>query len=136
MKSFQVISAIAIAALAAGCQSTTAKGPGPVSLTIMKPADQSLRPGEINTVSIVVVREGFRSDVQVVFSDLPDGVKVLESQRRFTGNDIMLSYTLHAANDAPQVQRAPVTVTARGPDGLTASETFHVTVMEAQAGMK
>jgi hypothetical protein len=136
MKSFQIFSAIAIAALATGCQSTTAKGPGNVRLTIMKPADQALRPGEINQVSIVVLREGFQSDVQLSFSGLPDGVVVLESDRRFTGNDIMLTYTLHASNDAPEVRKAPVLVTATGPDGLTATEKFHVTVLAAQAGMR
>jgi hypothetical protein len=136
MKFFLLFPVIAIAVLAAGCQSTTAKGAGAVKMTLVRPVDQSLRPGEINTVSVMILRENFYSDVRISFSGLPEGVKVLEGDRRFKQDDIVVDFTLHAANDAPQARDVPVTVTATGPDGLTASEMFHVTVLAPQAGMR
>lgn len=120
----------------AGCASTTAEGTGERRITIARPMDQTLRRGEINKVAVTILRQGFRSDITIRFDGLPSGVKVLETDRRFTEDDIIVSYTLHAANDAPSVKEAPVTVTAEGPDGLAASEIFHVTVKVEETGMK
>lgn len=136
MTPIRCMSAIALAAIAAGCHSTTVQGRGDLRITIVRPSDQSIRPGEINKVAIVVTRSGFRTDIRVRFAGLPKGVRVIETDRNFSEDDIVVSFTLHAANDAPPVEEALVKVTAEGPEGLAATETFRVTVRSAHSGMR
>ncbi|KAF0246154.1 MAG: hypothetical protein FD180_985 [Planctomycetota bacterium] len=136
MKNLIVLSLVAATVSMAGCRYTTATGTGDRSISIVRPLDQTLRRGEINRVAVTVLRRGFRSDILIEFDGLPSGVKVIETARRYAESDIFVSYTLYAANDAPAVHEALVTVTAKGPGGLSASEIFQVTVKAEETGMK
>jgi len=136
MKNLILVPLLAVAVAMPGCRTTTARGTDDRRITIVPPLDQSLRHGEINKVAITVLRKGFSSDITIRFDGLPSGVRVIEADRRFTEDDVIVSYTLHAANDAPVIREALVTVTAEGPEGLAASEVFHVTVKAEETGMK
>lgn len=136
MKNSLMLPLLAAVVAVSGCSSTTASGSRDRSITIVRPSDQTLRRGEINKVAIAILRQGFRADIQVSFEGLPAGVRVIEADRRFTEDDVVVTYTLFADNDAPPVREARVMVTAEGPDGLSASEVFHVTVDAGETGMK
>lgn len=131
MKSFLTLTALAIACLVSGCKSTTAtSGPEQKKLTILKPADQSMSRGDTNKVMITVVRENFATDVPIRFDNLPEGVRLVETDKTMDYNDYVVTYTLYADVDASLVSGHIVTVTAEGPDGLAASEQFELTVKD------
>lgn len=115
--------------LAAGCEKTTSTDAKGRKLTLLKPMDQALKRGELNKVNITIGREGFSAPVEIRFENLPRGLQVVEKSS-IAGDRNMQAYTLHADNDAALVANQEVRVVAEGPEGLTASETFKVTVKE------
>ncbi|MBI2921431.1 MAG: hypothetical protein HYY18_10150 [Planctomycetes bacterium] len=132
MKRFLVLAGFALALVLTGigCGTTSATGPGDKKLTLVKPANQTLNRGDINRIAITVVRENIAPDIPIRFTNLPDGVKVIEKDKKFEEDEIIVNYTLFAANDADLVEGHVVKVTAEGPDGLAVTETFEVSVKE------
>lgn len=118
------------AALGTGCASSTAKGAGGRELTLVRPASQTLHRGDTNRVDIMVTRENIPQDVSVHFTDLPRGVKVVEADRKVKPDEVIVTYTLFAANDADVVSNHQAKVTAEGPGGLTATEPLVVTIKQ------
>ncbi len=96
----------------------------------MKPANQTLRRGDTNQVAILLMRENVPADVPVRFDNLPAGVKVVEKDRKVKEGELIVNYTLYAANDADLVSGHKVKVTASEPEGLGVTESFEVTVKE------
>lgn len=129
MRSILSLAMVAVVASSVAC-SSTATGKDDRKITLVRPANQTLRRGEINKVAITVVRKNISTDVAVKFQHLPAGVKVIEEDRKMKPEEIIVSYTLHADNSADLVTNHNVEVTAEGPDGLAASEVFEVTVKE------
>jgi hypothetical protein len=131
MKSFLVMSGFVLAVLLPlGCASTSASGSDGKKLSMLKPVNQTLKRGDTNKIMITVWRESISSDVSVRFANLPDGVKVIEQDKKVKDSDTIVNYTLFAANDAGLVSGQVVHVTAEGPDGLAVTESFEVTVKE------
>lgn len=132
MKRLMILSAIAVACIlpGLGCSSTTAKGDGSRKLTMVKPSNQTLKRGDTNKVMITLVRENINSEVSVRFDNLPQGVKVIEQDKKIQNDETIVNYTLFASNDAGLVSGNVVKVTAEGPDGLSVTESFEVTVKE------
>ncbi len=121
--------AIALVLVALGCEQTSVEGPTGKKLTLLQPTSQSLKRGETNTISITVTRSNFADAVSVKFSDLPKGTTVVESKKIDADKNIG-TYTLHSAPDADLVANHVAKVTVEGPDGMTATETFKITVTE------
>jgi len=122
----RTITLMFLCALAA-CTSTV-KGPGDTSLTLVRPADQSMRQGETNEVSIMIQRENFSKAVPVSFSGLPSGVKIIEKDREIRSGDAVRTFTLYADNDAGLVSNHEVLVTVEGPGGTKVTEIFLLSV--------
>jgi hypothetical protein len=116
--------------LGTGCASSTAKGPAGRELTLVRPAHQTLRRGETNRVDIVLLRENIPTNVGLQFSELPRGVKVVEADRKVKPDEVIVTYTLFAANDADLVSNHQAKVTAEGPDGLRATESLAMTIKQ------
>lgn len=132
MKAMLMLMGIAVVfALAGlGCSSTTASGSSGQKLTMLRPADQTLKRGDTNEVAITLLRRDFNSDASVRFANLPSGVKVIEKDRTIQEDDFIVNYTLFAENDADLVSGHVVNVTVEGPDGLAVTESFELTVTE------
>ena len=130
MKPIISLGLLCAAALVAGCASSTSKGTGGRELTIVRPASQTLHRGQTNRVAIVVRRENIPSNVTIQFDQLPKGVSVVEADRKVQPGELGVDYTLVAANDADLVANHQARVTAKAPDGLSASETLTLTVKQ------
>lgn len=117
----------ALLALATGCEKTTATSPTGQKLTLFKPANQALKQGETDDVTVRILRENFEGEVRVSFQDLPSGVSVVSPGPIPAGKDSAV-YTLHAAPDAGLVGNHMARVTAEGPGGLSATEMFGISV--------
>jgi hypothetical protein len=111
----------------AACTSTV-KGPDETSLTLARPADQSMRQGETNQVSIMIQRQNFSKAVPVDFSGLPSGVKIIEKDLEIPSGDATRTFTLYADNDAELVSNHKVLVTVEGPGGTKVTEIFRLSV--------
>lgn len=128
------LAGIAVAAITAatGCDqmSSTVSGKSGKKLTLVSLADQTVRQGDANKLGVTIVRQDFDSVVTISIADLPSGVSVaggsnLEIPK---GSLKMDSMTLVAARDAAVVKDHRVAVTAKGPDGISVTEYFNLTV--------
>jgi hypothetical protein len=123
---------ILIAAMAilggAGCEKSTVSANGK-KLTVVKPADQTIKRGETNEVKIVIKRDDFRDPVSVRFEGLPTGVKVQDESRQIAAEENSATFTLRAEPDAALTKDQMVYVTVSGP-GLKTEESFKLTVKD------
>lgn len=115
---------------ACGKMSSTVTGTSGRQLTIIAPADQSLRQGDANKVTLAIVRKNFDDAVEIEISDLPSGVSVAGGTTLTipSGTLKIDSMTLVAENDAALVSDHRVSVTAKGPDGISVTEFFKLNV--------
>lgn len=128
-----ILLSIALVPVFTGCKSSKVEKQDPVTgeeyrLTLLKPADQTIRQGEMNKVAIAINRDNFSDPVTVRFDNLPRGIHVMESEKKIESGENIVSYTLHADPDADLVGKHLVNVTVEGPDGLATTETFALTV--------
>jgi hypothetical protein len=128
--SYRSVLAVAAAVALAACSSTTARNPDRPgeALTLVKPADQSLRRGETNKVSVFVSREAFDAPVDLKVDNLPKGLEVVETKPRVEAGSTQTEITLYAHPDADLVTGHAVRVTAVARNDLKAVEWFHVAV--------
>jgi hypothetical protein len=122
--------AAALLVFIGGCQKTTVEGPSGKKLTLVKPADQTVKRGETNEVLVVVTRDNFRDPVEVKFENLPAGVQVLDAANKIATEDKTAKYTLKAEPNAALVDNHEVKVTVIGPDGMKATESFRLSVKD------
>jgi hypothetical protein len=127
MKTFTKLALLALLAAGIGCDRTTAEVPSGKKLTLFKPANQAMRQGETNDISVAIHRENFEGDVRVSFENLPAGVSVIGANPIPAGRDREI-FTLHAAPDAKLVGHHMASVTVEGPEGLKATELFGISV--------
>jgi hypothetical protein len=113
------------------CSSTTSTSERTgAALTIVEPADQSIRQGDTNKIMIAVTRDNFDAPVRIRFTGLPAGVSIGESDPTIPSGDNIKEFTLRADQDAAIVTNHYVRVTAIGQDGLETTEAFQLTVRE------
>lgn len=124
----KILPAILVVAVVAACATSKVDGPGGTSLTLVRPSNQALEPGETNEISIAVVRSNFRGAVPISFSGLPRGVRVVETDLYIAADDSIRTFTLYADPGAAPAVDQVVHVRAEGPDGIATTETFLVTV--------
>ncbi|MFO0982890.1 MAG: hypothetical protein U1E76_14360 [Planctomycetota bacterium] len=130
MERFSLVMVLAVLMIgAAGCEKSTVGARGK-RLTLMKPADQTIKQGETNSVMITIRRDDFRDPVTIRFADLPAGVQVQDESREIAAEDKTATFTLRAAPDAALTKEHLVRVTASGPDGLETEESFKLTVKD------
>jgi hypothetical protein len=125
-----ILAAFAALMLSAACEHATVKDAQGNKLTLLKPADQTVRQGETNQVSVVIDRSGFTDPVSIEFAGLPAGVRVVEADRKIARGDHTANFTLQADANAALVSTQAVTVTAYTPTGSAASKEFYVTVKQ------
>lgn len=112
--------------LVVGCEKSTVEGPDAKKITLVKPADQSVTRGSTEKVAIVVTRSNFSGPVTIAFDNLPKGVSVADDGGKLEGNE--RTFVLTASSDADLVDRHAVNVTASGPDGMSVTEQFRLSV--------
>lgn len=110
--------------------SSTVSGPSGRKLSLVKPADQSVRQGDAEKFAVVIVRQKFDEAVELVVADLPKGVSIAGGKSLIipAGAVKLDSMTLVADADAAVVKDHRVSLTAKGPDGISVTEFFTVTV--------
>jgi len=113
-----------------GCKQTAVEGPSGKKLTLMKPADQSIKRGETNQVKVSINRDNFRDAVSIMFEDLPNGVQVQDKDKKIAPEETSATFTLVADPKADLVTNHNVKVTASATDGMKVTEVFKVTVKE------
>ncbi|KAF0244231.1 MAG: hypothetical protein FD180_2741 [Planctomycetota bacterium] len=121
--------AITLVLGALGCEKTSVEGASGKKLTLLQPASQTLKRGETNQIAITVARSNFADPVAVKFSNLPKGTTVVEDKKIDADKNIG-TYTLHSGPDADLVTNHVAKVTVEGPGGMTATESFQITVKD------
>lgn len=115
--------------VAVGCEGTTVTNQGgDKKLTLMPPSNQTLYQGGTDPIKISIRRDKFTDAVTVTFDQLPSGVDVAENNLKIPSDGSAANFTLRAAADAKLVENHPARVTVTGPDGMTASENFKLSV--------
>lgn len=117
---------------AVGCQSEdTVEGTQGRALTLTAPEPVTLRRGEIVSVPLTIERTDLDQEVSVSFSQLPDGVSVVDEDKNIVGTEG--TYRLQADDDADLVanHRAQVTVTAVDTE-IAVSQPIEITVEQVE----
>ena len=130
IRTTSILAALAALLLCPACEHATVKDPQGNKLTLLKPADQTVRQGETNQVAVVIDRSGFADPVTIEFAGLPAGVRVVEADRKIPSGDHTANFTLQADANASVVAKQAVKVTAYTPDGSAASKEFYLTVKQ------
>jgi hypothetical protein len=131
--------AVALLVGGTGCptgEKKTAAGEGGKKLSVKSPADTSVNPGETATIVVDITRDKFNDPVVLMFTGLPDGVSIMESDMTISKDVSTSKLTLKADSDAKPVDDHKVTVSASG-GGMKPEATFKVTVKKgADIGKK
>lgn len=121
-----VLAAFAIA----GCERTTVEGTNDKKLTLTKPMDATITRGDTAKVTVAVARSNFEGPVTADFKNLPNGVTVVDDSGKIEGSE--RTFVLKAAESADMVSNHAALVSVHGPDGMTATEEFEITVKQAK----
>lgn len=124
----KILPVILVVAVVAACSTSKVSGPDGASLTLVRPSNQTLEPGETNKISIAVMRSNFDGAVPISFSGLPSGIRVVERDLSIPADDSIRTFTFYADPSVAPVVDQIVRVRAEGPGGIAATETFLVTV--------
>lgn len=119
---------MSLAFIGTGCEKTTVEGPAGKKLTLIKPANQTLARGASEKVTVRITRSNFEDPVDIQFKDLPAGVTLVDGSTKIEKNE--RTFVLSASPNADLVGNHVALVTATGPDGLSATEQFNITVKE------
>jgi hypothetical protein len=119
---------MSVAILGTACEKTTVEGPSGKKLTLVKPANQTIARGASEKVTVMIKRTNFTEAVSIQFKDLPAGVTVVDGTTQIEQNDH--TFVLSASPTADLVGNHVASVTATGPEGLSATEQFNITVKE------
>ena len=119
---------LALLSLGAGCNQTTVEGEGGRMLTLKKPLDQTLIRGKTNGVRVEIDRRDVLGPVAVEIDQLPAGVQVVGADVEIPRDSESVTVTLHADPGAETVRNHRVTVTAKAPPDLAATEVFSISV--------
>ncbi len=110
-----------------GCQQSSTTESGAKKLTLTKPSDVTIKPGETAKVSVSIKRTNFRDPVMVLFEGLPAGVTVEDKDQKIAAEATSAQFTLKAAADAkPEAGKEVKVVVESG--SLKETEPFKVTI--------
>lgn len=129
MKSLLLLSAlIVIGGVVGGCEKKTATGKSGAALTVYKPMNETIKPGDKGEVDVRVNRDDFEGPVTVVVTDLPPGVRLTNATMVIPKDDSKLTLQLAADPTATQVKDHVVRVRVSGNGLNPPEETFKITV--------
>jgi hypothetical protein len=112
---------------ALGCgERATVEGTGGRKLTLVGPDGVTVKQGDIAEMKVAIKRENLGAPVQVTITNLPAGVKAIDSGMSIVGSEGI--FHLQAEGDAALVANHQATLTAAAPEGIAASVAFSVTV--------
>jgi hypothetical protein len=111
-----------------GNEKTTVKGEGDRQLTLSPPGGVTVHRGDVAEVKIEVERKDVAGSLSVDFDDLPEGVSVVNKDKKIEGDSE--TYSLKADTDAALVENHQAKVTVKGPDRMAATQTLRVTVKQ------
>ncbi len=112
-----------------GCkkgETKTGEGEGGKKLSVTAPGATDVKQGDSATVTVKISRTKFTDPVTVEFSNLPDKVKVVETDMTILKDKEEGKFTLKALDDAP-VESKEATVKVSGA-GITQEAKFKVNV--------
>lgn len=110
-KLFMIVMILAAGAISCDRESGTVEGKGDTALTLTVPDDFSIQRGQMQKMDITIEREDLEGEVSIEFSDLPDGVEVIDADKKIVGDEGI--YTLKASDDAALVSGHEVMITAK-----------------------
>jgi hypothetical protein len=119
---------LVLALAVAGCEKTTVEGPNGKALKLTKPSDTTIIRGDTAKVAVVVARTNFTGPVTANFNNLPNGVSVVDAGGTIEGTE--RTFVLKASDTADMVGNHAAKISVSGPDGMTATEEFEITVKE------
>jgi hypothetical protein len=108
---------------------TSLEGTEP-QLTLTKPQDQTLEPGEANDVCLEIGRKNIQKPVTVEIDQLPEGVRVTDAKVKIDRDNESVTVTLRADAASNSVSNHSVVVTAKAPPDLQVTEVFKVSVTQ------
>ena len=112
-----------------GCQKTVVRGPEGKELAMTLPMwGVTAYRGQSTPVEIKIDRTNFTDKVTVSMSQLPNGVDVSPATQ--TVETDAATFILKTSPTANLVTKQAVTVTIAGPNGMQATDYFHLTVKE------
>lgn len=112
----------------AGCEKTTVEGPNAKSLTLKQPSGTTIQRGNTAKVDVLVTRSNFSGPVTAEFNNLPSGVSLVDAGGKIEGSE--RTFVLKASPNADMVANHKAKVSIHGPDGMTATEEFEITVKD------
>src|SRR5262249_54983820 len=122
---------VALLAGTTGCpkggERKTVEGEGGKKLSVKAPGDTSVKQGDTAPITVSITREKFNDPVELKFTDLPEGVIIVENDLTIAKDINESKLTLKAATGAKPVDDHKVTVTASG-GGMKQDVSFKVTV--------
>jgi len=107
---------------------TTVRGERGEKLTLVRPASQTVRRGDAETMTIRLKRSGISEPVNITVSQLPAGIEAVDMPKSTQSDAVEV--VLRASPSADLVANQQVMVTATGPNGMSATETFRLTVKD------
>ncbi len=128
IRTFALSLLLAAAAGLGACEKQTAVGLSGEKLTIYKPSDEHIQQGETGEVDVRVNRSKFDGPLTVAISDLPAGIHVTNTSMTIPSDDSKLTLNLSADATATVVKDQVVNVRVTSANGITASESFKITV--------
>jgi hypothetical protein len=119
-----------IATIGCSGQKETAKGEGGKELKVTAPGNTSIDQGESKEITVKIKREKFEDPVKVEFSQLPDGVKITESDMTIDKGATEKTFTLKADPKAKPEDNHKVKVSASAGEMKAGPVEFTVNVKE------
>ena len=112
---FKTVCMLTLAAtlLLGGCREEATVEGERGELTLTKPDDMDLVRGQAAKVNIHIDRDDAEGEVAITFSGLPQGVRVVDADKKIAAGADEATYNLQVADDAALVQNHKATVTAK-----------------------
>jgi hypothetical protein len=135
MKWMSLIAALGLVVGLVGCntnpaKSTSVKGAGGKELELTPPGNTTVMQGKEEKIKVGISRTNFDEPVEIAFEQLPDGVTIKEAEKVIPKDKDSGEFTLVPAEKAPIKENHVVKITAKGPDEMSTTSEFKLTVKE------
>ena len=128
-KQFLLVAAIAAFALAGCTKSASVENQMSGKLTLSPPTAVTVQRGGMSKAEIQISRQDLTGDVAIRFTNLPNGVDIVESDSKIVGD--FGTFTLRATDTADLVENFSADVTASGgPGNVSVSAPISISVTE------
>jgi hypothetical protein len=129
MKWMSLVVVVGLAVAVAGCgESGSVKGPGGEKFKVTAPGPVTVTQGESAKFTVKATRNNFDDPIDLRFSDLPSGTKVVESDTKLGKGATSAEFTLQADEKATPVEGHKASLTASAGDQKVGPLNFTVNV--------